>query len=185
MTDNVAVPVIVGLAAGIAFLAIFSMVAIAQYRSHLSASDLTHDNTYGIDARVAYAHTNTAVSCPISPCDTSGFVLMMVSKHDVMILGYEVCNIGSTCLYDGEMQTPLLGTSKGINDDSLTDTDGLPIYLGKKSGGNVGDTVSIKVRAMPAIEKQENNIATWYGDPSEPPRWIDLGQSRILELDII
>lgn len=68
---------------------------------------------------------------------------------------------------------------------SLTDADGLITHLGKKSIWSVGDTVSIKVRTAPMIEKQENNITTWYADPNEPPKWIDLGQSTILETDII
>lgn len=110
--------VVAGLAIGIAFLVIFSLFVIAPYQSQVFDSEVTRDNPYEIDTRIVFAHAYSGISCPMLPCDTSGFVLMLTSKHEVMILGYEVCNIGSTCLYNAEVQIYLLGTPSGINDES-------------------------------------------------------------------
>lgn len=186
MANGYTAPVIAGLAVGIVFVILFSFVVIAPYMSHVPSSGVTHDNPYGIDAKVVFAHAYSAISCPMRPCDTSGFVLTIVSRNDVMILGYEVCNTGSTCVYSSDMGiSHLFGSPKGFEDDTLQSTSGLTSYLGKKSNWSIGDTVSIKVKAASAIERQENNITTWEVDTSRPAKWIDLGQSKIMEIDII
>jgi hypothetical protein len=151
MADNVAVPVIAGLASGIAFLLIFALV-LAPYGFRLSASDVTCNNPYGVRARVAYAHTFSGLSCPSLPCDTSGFVLQMLSDRDVMILGYEASDVASTCVYSDGMQTYLPCMSKA------TDGNYVASFLGKKSNWHVGDPIVIKVKMAPAVGKLENDI---------------------------
>jgi hypothetical protein len=184
VADKIPVPVVASLAAGIVFLATFALV-FAPYESCLSSSDVTRDNPYGIDAQVAYAHAFSGISCPALPCDTSGIVLKMVSTHDVIVIGYEVCDISSTCVYfDGRQATHVFGASKGI-DNSIRHTDGITSYLGKKSNWKIGDAVSVKVRVAPAIEKLENNITSWHVDPNKPAVWLDVGHSKILALDVI
>lgn len=187
MTNSYVVPVIVGLAVGVAFLIAFSFIIIPPYMSHVPSSEVTYDNPYGIDARVAYAHAYSGILCPMRPCDTSGFVLKIVSKSEVMILGYEVCNTDSTCVYSPNIGSAhLFGSPKGFEDATLQSANGFTSYLGKKANWSVGDVVSVKVNAAPAIERQENNnIRTWQVDPSKPAKWIDMGQSQILEIGII
>lgn len=184
MADKVVVPVIAGLAAGIALLIIFAIV-FAPYSSRLSTSDVTRDNSYGIDARIVYARAFSGILCPSPPCDTSGFVLKVVSRHDVMVLGYETCDVSSTCIYsDGTQATHVFSTSKEVG-NSIQDVDGITFYLGKKSNWNVGDTVSVKVHTAPPVKKLENDITSWYADPNKAAVWIDAGQSKILEVDIM
>lgn len=105
-------PLIAGLVVGIAFVTVFSLVVIAPYMSSVPASDVTFDNPYGVDAQVFFTQADSRVSCPLRPCDTSGFVLKVVSREDAMLPGYEVCNIISTCVHSEDMEAHLLGTSE-------------------------------------------------------------------------
>jgi len=73
---------LLGAAALAASIAIIPLAATGLFQSVSSSILATKHNPLGIEARVAYVHENTAMSCPMRPCDTSGFVLKLMSKEN-------------------------------------------------------------------------------------------------------
>jgi len=160
---------LVGAAVLSAAITIMFLATSGFFQSISSSIEATKDNTLGIEARVAYVHENTGISCPMQPCDTSGFVLKVMSKENAMFLGYDICKVGalSCAHYEGFAS-------------SLRATPELSNQPGKWGGGNLdwksdwhaGDTVDIKVNVKPAS--------------SEPMSgWVELGESQILEFERI
>lgn len=165
--------VLVCLAAGLSFTIItISLSAMSYLQLFPSSIIATKDNPLGIEARVAYVHQNSAYSCPISPCDSSGFVLKVVSKNeDAVLHGYDVCKAGggwswfASCVHSDTIMQSLSVTSE-LSNDSHEWSNAIP--LERKSDWHVGDTVDIKVKVT------ATNIETING-------WIELGESPILE----
>jgi hypothetical protein len=154
------------LAASIAFI---SLAATGLFQSISSSILATKDNPLGIEAKVAYVPENTAMSCPMRPCETSGFVLKLMSKENAVFLGYDVCKVGAlSCAHYEGFASSLVATPEHSNQPEGWGSQSLDW----KSDWHAGDKVDIKVNVTPAS--------------SEPMSgWVELGESQILEFDTI
>jgi hypothetical protein len=114
--------VLVSIAAGLfAIVIILLLMVTGDLQSFSSSIVAIKDNRLGIEARVAYVHENTAMSCPFGPCDSSGFVLKVISKNgDAMLQGYDVCKAGASlfaaCVHSDDLGYSLVATREFPND---------------------------------------------------------------------
>jgi hypothetical protein len=159
---------LVGAAALSVSIAIIPLAATGLFQSVSSSILATRHNPLGIEARVAYVHENTAMSCPMRPCDTSGFVLNVMSKENAVFLGYDVCKVGAlSCAHYEGFASSLVATPEHSNQPERWGSQS----LGWKSDWHADDKVDIKVNVTPAS--------------SEPMSgWVELGESQILEFEI-
>ena len=160
---------LLGAAALAASIAIIPLAATGLFQSVSSSILATKHNPLGIDARVAYVHENTGMSCPMRPCDTSGFVLKVMSKENAIFLGYDICKVGAlSCAHYEGFASSLMASPELSNQPEQWGGGNLDW----KSDWHAGDTVDIKVNVKPAS--------------SEPMSgWVELGESQILEFERI
>jgi hypothetical protein len=159
----------VGSAVLSAAISIIFLAATGFFQSISSSLEATKDNTLGIEARVAYVHENTGISCPMRPCDTSGFVLKVMSKENAIFLGYDICKVGAlSCAHYEGFASSLGATPELSNQPELWGGRSLDW----KSDWHIGDTVDIRVKVAPTFPEPMN-------------AWVELGESQILEFERI
>lgn len=89
MSNEMALPVMLGLASGIGIVILISAGTLSQLWIPLVA---TKANPLGFDARIAFVHNYTH-SCIRSPCyDSELFTLKTTHTRPTWFLGYLVCN---------------------------------------------------------------------------------------------
>lgn len=126
-----------------------------------------------LQARVAYVHENTAMSCPVQPCDSSSFALKVTYKNisKATLLGYEICTTSSSYVQSEGLIYEIEATRIGFQNTSSPEGWSNAIFLGQVQGWKAGDSVDIKLLIRPP---------TTAGS-----FWVYLGESEILEFERI
>jgi hypothetical protein len=126
-----------------------------------------------LQARVAYVHENTAMSCPVPPCDSSGFALKVTHENssNATLLGYEICTTTSSCVQSEGLTYEIEFTKTGFRNTFSPEGWSNAIFLGQVQGWKAHDSVDIKLLIRPA-----NTSGSF---------WVYLGESEILEFERI
>jgi hypothetical protein len=140
---------------------------------HVAANNL---DAIGIDAKVVYAHVNSAISCPMRPCDSSGFALIVVSRNGTaMLTGYEICQVAggfmSSCVRSEALLDSIIVAEFVLSHNDISSISGTSVFLGKNKDWNAGDTIDIRIMVM--------------STKSPTSSWIGLGRSQIAEVGTI
>ena len=122
-------------------------------------------NDIGISARVVHG-IDDRIMCPISPCDTSIYLLVVNSNLNSMVTGYNICK-GISCIKDNN-----LSVFVGPENDPRNQQ----IYLQKDTTWQVGDIVNIRLRVAGAAVAD----GKYYPDPHKTI-YLDLGNSKVVE----
>ena len=177
MSNTSTIPVILGLAAGIAFIFIMSYGTILLNAPILYA---TNDNPLGFDARIAFIHNYTH-SCMQQGCpDAEIYVFKRIHTEPAWLLGYVVCNdahVVSCIRVEGSEGASATPTKEERARPPIDwGWDG----IGKNLNWKVGSAVHIWVKIAPNIVTIEGNSEQFHID-KENIRWVDLGESEIFE----